>query len=152
MNLYDDITTMTDEEVAEACERAAETLEGHWRTGEWFSYSLDDEVDENDFVVGEIERWAYCIEGAMAVAVGLDVNLINSPEDPEREALIHCPVYQAVTDTLNILMSREHGVDGVYEYYGEGDLPNWNDGEHGSEQKALDLLHATAKRMRGVEL
>jgi hypothetical protein len=130
----------TEEEIAEACEDAAELLEGHWTTGAWFS-----SWDEYDEQGSEVERWSYCIEGAMAAAIGLDAADMEANSD-QRGKLLTCPVYSAVLDTLNQRAKREDWD----ERWGMGDLPGWNDNGWGSEQNALDLLHETAKRMRGV--
>jgi hypothetical protein len=138
---YEDLTKMTNEEIAEACEDAADMLEGHWVKGHWFT-SEDD--DEN-------ETWAYCLEGGLAAALGLDI--IEEAEDTTRSELINCPVYDAVLKTLNQQI-REQMIDAgaseadtPHEWYGEGDLPNWNDTEDRSEQEVVDLLRKTAKRV-----
>ena len=125
------LTEMTNEEIAEACEDAADLLEGHWVRGSWYT-------DEEESETG---TWAYCIEGGLAAALNLDT--ITDGDDWTRELLTTCPVYQAVLDTLN---------DPDDPHYGRGDLPNWNDVEGRTEQEVLDLLRATAKRVLGVEL
>ena len=144
-------TITTEEDMAEACEDAADLLEGHWTTGEWYHEwwvdNAGNHYDWNDGTVELTEQWAYCIEGAMAAAIGLDATDLDCDSE-ERSNLLRCPVYKAVCDTLNLQQETE----GVDIRYGVGDLPNWNDnGALGSEQKALDLLRATAKRLRGVE-
>ena len=37
------------------------------------------------------------------------------------------------------------------EPYAWSELPTWNDADNRTEQEILDLLHATAKRVLGVE-
>jgi len=145
MKKWNEITA--EEDIAEACEDAAALLEGHWGTGHWVSY-WDEEWDEDgDEMIGE--KWSYCIEGAMAAAVGLDANQMDTDtsDGRERRRLVQCPVYSAVLQTVNARAERE----GWDTRYYDDDLPTWNDGEYGSEQRALDILHETAKRMRGVE-
>jgi hypothetical protein len=132
------IKPMTPEEIAEACETAAEVLEGNWIRSRWF-----DKVD------GEVKM---CVEGALIAALwGMpDLQQTNS-------TLVHllprCPVYNAVLDTIN---------DGVQpcphsrfedcecdRFFGELNL--WNDMLAREEQEVLDVLHRTAKRVLGVE-
>ena len=118
-------------------------IEGHWVQGTWFTYEEDDD--------GEGEHWAYCIEGALGAALGLDA--ITEPEDWQRNLLIQCPVYNAVLETLNrdmhqLLVDAGHRKGDQYlPCFGEGDLPNWNDNDERREQEVLDLLRATAKRV-----
>lgn len=145
---YEDLTKMDNEEIAEACEDAADMLEGHWVQGEWFISDFDDETEET-------EQWAYCMEGGLAAALGLDY--ITDMEDSTRDELLRCPVYDAVLVTLNKQMRQQLIDAGASEadlphlWFGEGDLPNWNDRDGRTEQEVLDLLRATAKRVLGVE-
>lgn len=147
MITYDDITKLENEQIAEACEDAADLLEGHWVQGEWFV--SDEDVDD------EPEAWAYCLEGGLAAALGLDI--ITEAEDWTRQLLLSCPVYNAVLETVNHKI-REQLVDAGQmdadvpprDWYGEGDLPNWNDSDGRTEQEVVDILRATAKRVLGV--
>ena len=142
---YDDITKLNNELIAEACEDAADMLEGHWIQGAWFQSNYDDETQDT-------ETWGYCLEGGLAAALGLEN--IEEAEDTARFELMSCPVYNAVLETLNHQVFQQR-MDAGYleadaEYlpsYGEGDLPNWNDSEERSEQEVVDLLRATAKRV-----
>ena len=143
MKYYEDLTKMDNELIAEACEDAADMLEGHWIQGNWYLSAEDSE--------GEPENWAYCLEGGLAAALGLDI--IEEAEDSARDTLIRCPVYDAVLVTLNKQI-REQLIDGgmseeetPHLWYGEGDLPNWNDSEGRTEQEVVDLLRKTAKRV-----
>jgi hypothetical protein len=141
---YDDITQLDNELVAEACEDAADLLEGHWVQGEW--YITDSYIDEQ--TGDETENWGYCLEGGLAAALGLD---ICDMEDTNRLEMINCPVYTAVLETINQQAHQElldRGFSGEYQpSYGEGDLPNWNDRDGRTEQEVVDLLRATAKRV-----
>lgn len=137
----------TNEEIAEACEDAADLLEGHWTTGQWYIDWTEDIEDETGEPIEFEEKWAYCIEGAMAAAIGLDAQGMEM-DSPQRDDLLNCPVYDAVTTTLALRLEKE-GIDP--EDVEIANLPDWNDGSLGSEQAALDLLRETAKRMRGVE-
>lgn len=141
---YDDITELDNEMVAEACEDAADLLEGHWVQGEWYqSLYAEDDIDEPT-------GYAYCLEGGLAAALGLD---ISDMEDRDRIELMACPVYTAVLETLNHNIRKQLIDAGASEadtpeaWYGEGDLPNWNDVDGRSEQEVVDLLRATAKRV-----
>ena len=136
----------TEEDIADSCEDAAALLEGHWGTGHW--YDSGSEWDE-DGVELDGTTWTYCIEGAMAAAVGLDAMEMDTDNSngQERTRLVTCPVYNQVMETVNRRAEREGW---EVQGYGEDDLPTWNDGPYGSEQAALDILHETAKRMRGV--
>ncbi len=137
-----DITQLNNEQIAESCEDAADLLEGHWNQGHWF-LSDEDAPDEN---------YTYCVEGALAAVLGLD---ITNMEDTDRLELLNCPVYDAVLETINKKAFQtllDAGYKGSYEpSYGEGDLPNWNDSDGRTEQEVVDILRATAKRVLGVE-
>ena len=142
---YEDLTKMTNEEISEACEDAADMLEGHWVQGEWFISDFDDETEET-------EHWAYCLEGGLSAALGLET--IEGPEDSTRDELISCPVYDAVLETLNQQEFDRKIDSGYYKpdtkfvpSFGEGDLPNWNDNDERTEQEVVDLLRKTAKRV-----
>lgn len=123
--------TWTPEMIADACEKAAETLEGHWTKGSW--HTRDNGED------------AYCLEGGLAAAVGLKPSMMSAHGN--RMALLECPVYQAVVDTLNARYG--HGVK-VYDTQ-TPDLTDFNDAHIRTEQEVLDVLHETAKRVLGVE-
>ena len=120
-------------------------VEGHWIQGNWFVYS----EEEDD--AGNPEKWAYCVEGGLAAALGLDT--IEDAEDSTRDMLIRCPVYYAVLKTLNqqireqLIDAGASEADTPHAWYGEGDLPNWNDSDGRTEQEVVDLLRATAKRV-----
>jgi hypothetical protein len=141
---YEDITQLTNEQIAESCEDAADLLEGHWIQGNWFLSSYDDEDQDT-------ESWGYCLEGALSAALGLDN--IDDMEQEDRLDLINCPVYSAVLETLNhqihqqLIDAGASEADTPREWYGEGDLPNWNDSDGRSEQEVVDLLRKTAKRV-----
>jgi hypothetical protein len=138
LKYWNEITTP--EDIADACELAADFLEGHWTQGSW--YKEDTDQDEDGF---EVEAWFYCIEGALAAAIGLDAQDMDQ-ESKDRGLLLQCPVYEAVTETLNLRQGKEG-----MEQFCVGELPTWNDAGGTTEQDALDLLHATAKRVLGVE-
>jgi hypothetical protein len=88
-------TAMTPEEIAESCERTADLLEGHWTTEAWYR-------TENERIV------SYCIEGGLAAALG--VSAFSVAQDPDvRKALMDCPVYMAVQETL-VLQVKAHKV------------------------------------------
>ena len=124
---------MTAEDIADSCERAAELIEGNWCQGSWLN-----------------ENRRMCIEGGLIAALGLELDGVKG-DSTERQILLDCPVYSAVTDTLNEQIAR--GGDGEYRrWYDNGELPTWNDQDERTEQDVLDLLHATAKRVLGVEL
>lgn len=141
---YEDLTKMTNEEIAEACEDAADMVEGHWIKGAWFQSNYDDETQDT-------ENWGYCLEGGLAAALGLDI--IEEAEDSARFQLMSCPVYDAVLETLNLRIFEQLVDAGASEadlpraWYGEGDLPNWNDSDGRTEQEVVDLLRQTAKRV-----
>lgn len=122
----------TPEEIAEACEKTAEVLEGQWTQGDWYTPPYLDRV-------GDRHPAAFCIEGALAAVVGLEA-IHMQRERREVEALRNCAVYRAVRDTI-----REQGEDEWIE-----SLPGWNDAPGRTEQQVLDVLHATAKRVLGV--
>jgi hypothetical protein len=123
---------MTADDIADSCEKAAELIEGNWCQGAWLN-----------------ENRRMCIEGGLIAALGLEVDDVKG-DSTERQILLDCPVYSAVTETLNEQISRDS--DGEYQrWYDDGDLPNWNDASERTEQDVLDLLHATAKRVLGVQ-
>lgn len=149
MITYQDIRTLTNEQIAESCEDAADLLEGHWIQGEWYQ-SLYEDGDIDDPT-----GWGYCLEGGLAAALGKN---IQGMEDAERKELLSCPVYDAVLTTLNHQI-HDHFVDaGVTDedqprqWYTTGELPNWNDSEDRSEQEVIDLLRKTAKRVLTEEV
>jgi len=133
----------TPEEIAESCEATADLLEdGHWTRGSWIRatdtttgdyYDMTDAtgVETEDFVV------TYCIEGAMAAVLGLDLNSMAEGSS-ERDLLMECPVYDAVLTTIND--DTYHGCD----------LMGWNDSEGREESEVVDVLRRTAKRVLGV--
>jgi hypothetical protein len=140
-------TEWTPEQIAEACENTAAILEGHWQRGYWYE----------EHPTGNL----YCIEGALAAMLGLDLSAVATGS---RDALYDCPVYDAICDTLQQKASehtwqRDTGVctcgDEVCPmactHFGHGSLPGWNDEIAKDEQEVLDVLHATAKRVLGVE-
>lgn len=144
---YEDLTKMTNEEIAEACEDAADMVEGHWVKGHWFQSESDEDDDD-----GDPHTWGYCLEGGLAAALGLDI--IEESEDCARLELINCPVYDAVLETLNHQVFEQRRDAGYLEAdaeyvpsFGEGDLPNWNDNDERTEQEVVDLLRKTAKRV-----
>lgn len=147
---YEDIRELTNEEIAASCEDAADLLEGHWIQGDWSSYTIEGE-DEG----GETTVIFYCVEGALAAALGI-YNIANM-EDRDRKELLTCPVYTAVVETLNhqihdeLLDAGVTEADQPHEWYGVGELPNWNDSDGRTEQEVVDLLRKTAKRVLGVE-
>jgi len=146
---YEDITQLTNEQIAESCEDAADLLEGHWMQGEWFQNLYeDDDIDDPS-------NWAYCLEGGLAAALGKN---ISGMEDKDRKDLLSCPVYDAVLETLNHQIHEElvdageiTPDDEPLGWYEKGELPNWNDDEGRTEQEVVDLLRKTAKRVLGVE-
>lgn len=145
MITYEDITQLTNEEIAESCEDAADLLEGHWIQGDWNSYVMKEED-------GPVITF-YCVEGALAAALGMS---ISGMEDHERKELLACPVYDAVLETLNHQIHQElvdagHRTgDEPSDWYDKGELPNWNDSEERTEQQVVDLLRKTAKRVLGA--
>ncbi len=113
---------MTNEEIAEACTTAADLLEGRWAQGFWYAPA----------------EHTMCIEGALGAALGLNVENMDG-DSYVRDTLYVCEVHDAVMETLH--------------QKGPGDwdsLPTWNDKQDRTEQDALDLLRATAKRVLGV--
>lgn len=139
----------TPEQIAEACENTAAILEGHWQRGEWFSERRDG-------------TFTYCIEGAMAAMLGLDLSAVATGS---RDALYDCPVYDAICETLTqrrvtyhtwepdtgVCTCGDEGCLMACSNFGRGSLPGWNDEMAKDEQEVLDVLHATAKRVLGVE-
>jgi hypothetical protein len=141
---YVDITRLDNEQIAASCEDAADLLEGHWMQGEWYqNIYADDDVDEPS-------GYAYCLEGGLAAALGMT---ISGMEDKERKELLSCSVYNAVLETVNRHVWQKEvdagniKEDEYREWYGIGDLPNWNDAEGRTEQEVIDLLRKTAKRV-----
>lgn len=141
---YEDLRTLTNEQIAESCEDAADLLEGHWMQGEWYqNIYAEDDVDEPS-------GYAYCLEGGLAAALGVS---ISGMEDKERKELLSCPVYDAVLETLNhqihetMVDAGMKKADEPSTWYDTGELPNWNDAEGRSEQEVIDLLRKTAKRV-----
>lgn len=135
---------MTPEDIANSCEDAAALLEGHWQRGDWYTaYGNPNEG-------GEV---LYCVEGALAAALGLDAQAMG--HDPtERNLLRTCPVYAAVQKTVIeriIATEDEDRIDTAIHYVEDDGLPFWNDQDYRIEQEVLDVLHATAKRVLGVE-
>jgi hypothetical protein len=118
---------MTNEDIAETCEATASLLEGHWTKGSWYT-------ETNGYQT-------YCVEGALAAALGLDPTTMSEADESSRSLLRDCPVYEAVCDTIN---------EGEAPDWHVTDLPGWNDTDHRTEQEVLDILHATAKRVLGV--
>lgn len=123
---------MTPEQIADACEIAAEILEGNWVQGRWATAD-----------------GRYCIEGALSAAMGWNADLEH--DSLTRTALQGCEVYEAVRETINLQTNRQYGSEGL-EYVDRGDLPGWNDNDNRVEQEVLDVLHHTAKRVLGVDL
>lgn len=124
---------MTPEQIAESLEEAAAILEGNWTQGAW----RKDNDDEHE------GRTTRCAEGGLAAALGLDEHTLEGGTW-ERRKLTSCPVHAAVMETL-ALQERDFGAASW------GDLPSWNDQDGRTEAEVLDLLHATAKRVLGVE-
>lgn len=115
---------MTSEEIAEACQDAADLLEGNWIKGAWYSE--------------ETGRRTYCLEGGLAAALGM--NAADLQEDGStRITLYSCPVYQAVEETIDLAEPDK------WE-----SIPNWNDNSDRDEAEVLNLLRTTAKRVLGV--
>lgn len=126
--------TLTPADIAEACELAAQTLEGHWTQGNWHVTGWDGVEDEEEM------KDFYCLEGGLAAALGMDATRLDS-DSYARSLLRECPVYCAVQDTL-------HDRDGSWRP--DLDLASWNDHGQRTQQQVLDILHATAKRVLGV--
>jgi hypothetical protein len=128
---------MTPEDIANSCEDAAAILEGNWIRGQWY----------------DPMQASYCVEGALAAALGLDIEgVINNTGD--RELLRKCPVYTAVQQTVIdriILITDDEYIDAEVHAVEDDGLPYWNDQDGRVEQEVLDVLHATAKRVLGVE-
>lgn len=132
---------LTPEEIAHSCEEAAALLEGRWVRGAW---------EQNG---------SYCVEGALAAALGYSIEEVADGTQEgfgARRSLRSCQVYQAVTDTLVARLAKdpdmsEGNLDRVAMELEDAGLPFWNDQDGRTEQDVLDLLHATAKRVQGVE-
>ena len=115
---------MTNEDIAEACDAAADLLEGHWIQGTWVM-TLDD------------GKAGYCLEGGLAAALGMNANL---DDDINAKELLHgCPVYDAVYGTICEMEPDEWEA-----------IPSWNDLGSREESEVIDLLRTTAKRVLGV--
>lgn len=123
--------TMTPQDIADSCELAAETLEGHWTQGNWYANVPTDDGYEQ----------FYCLEGGLAAALGLDAKALDC-DTRERAHLRTCPVYEAVLDTLALQYPEWDGAD---------EVATWNDTGGRTMAEVLDLLHTTAKRVLGVE-
>ena len=126
------IEKMTPEQIADTCERAADLIEVGWQQGEWYS-------PEYKNMHGQTWPAKYCVEGALAAVLGIDPARLRS-NGPGVTDLRRCEVYQAVAATVR----RRGGV-------GIGYLPGWNDASNTTQQEVLDVLHATAKRVLGVD-
>jgi hypothetical protein len=131
---------MSNEEIADACEIAASVLEGHWVRGAWFTYHDGDGVQHDTAL--------YCVEGGLAAALGLDASDVEGSSF-ERMKLITCPVHDAVRETLRLRRAGEVG-DTAFGLDPDS-VTHWNDQPERTEQEVLDILHATAKRVLGVE-
>ena len=131
---------MTPEEIADACEIAASVLEGHWIRGSWHTY-LDNDGVQHDTAF-------FCVEGGLAAALGLDASDVEG-SSYERMKLITCPVHDAVRETLRLRRAGEVG-DTPFGLDADS-VTQWNDQPERTEQEVLDILHATAKRVLGVE-
>lgn len=133
---------MTNEDIADSCEDAAALLEGHWIRGDWYTTYGDPASPEV----------SYCVEGALAAALGLDAQSMGHDRD-ERILLRTCPVYDAVQQTVieRIIATEDENVDQAIHFIEDDGLPYWNDQDWRQEQEVLDVLHATAKRVLGVE-
>lgn len=132
-----DIKNMTPQEVADSCEDAAAILEGNWTKGSWY----------------DSQEQTYCVEGALAAALGLDLGDVADNGD-DRQRLFACPVYAAVRQTIieRIIDTYDpEYVDAEVRAVEDDGLPYWNDQDIREEQEVLDVLHATAKRVLGVE-
>ena len=133
---------MTNEDIANSCEDAAALLEGHWIRGDWYTTYGDPASPEA----------SYCVEGALAAALGLDVQSMSNDVE-ERKLLRACPVYAAVQQTVieRVIATEDDDVDVAIRFIEDDGLPYWNDQDWRQEQEVLDVLHATAKRVLGVE-
>ena len=127
---------MTPEDIADTCEATAAILEGNWMRGEWYNHA----------------QQTYCIEGALAAALGIDVDAVTN-DARERRLLRTCPVYAAVSKTVieRIIATEDEDVDASIRMVEDDGLPFWNDQDWRQEQEVLDVLHETAKRVLGVE-
>jgi hypothetical protein len=124
----------TPEAIADACEEAAALLEGQWMQGDWYSPPWMDRH-------GDRHSAAYCVEGALAAVLGMEVATMHQQRGQEMVQFRNCAVYRAVRDTI-----RERPSYDEYDH-----LPPWNDAAGRTEQEVLDVLHETAKRVLGVE-
>jgi hypothetical protein len=129
------LNNMTPQEIADTCEATAALLEGNWTRGTWYDKSTE----------------TYCIEGALAAALNLDVGLVADGAQ-ERQLLRNCPVYAAVMKTITdqITASGNLYADDKIRLISDDGLPLWNDADDREEQDVLDVLHTTAKRVLGV--
>jgi hypothetical protein len=127
------MTTMTPERIADTCEDAAELVETGWEQGEWYSPEYTNRLGQ---------KWParYCVEGALAAALGFDVATLR--HDVGVRELRTCDVYREVAATVK----RRYPGMAVGAY-----LPGWNDAPDTVKQEVLDVLHETAKRVLGVE-
>ena len=128
---------MTNQDIANTCEDAAALLEGKWTKGAWY----------------DSQAQTYCVEGALAAALGLDIGDV-ADNGKDRERLHDCPVYAAVRQTIIeriIATCDPEYVDAEVRAVEDDGLPYWNDQDIREEQEVLDVLHATAKRVLGVE-
>lgn len=121
---------MTSEQIAETCEVTAEILEGQWGIGHWWDPAFQ----------------TMCLEGALVAAFGINLDEFDVDREPARQRLAHCPVYTAIQETIRL---REPDFDPLD--HGPDWLPAWNDQDDRTEQEVLDILHATAKRVLGVQ-
>lgn len=126
---------MTNQDIADTCEATAALLEGNWTKGSWYDKTAE----------------TYCIEGALAAALNLDIGLVADGAH-ERELLRTCPVYDAVMQTVaEQIEDLDDGDPEMTRLISDDGLPLWNDADERTEQEVLDVLHATAKRVLGVE-
>jgi hypothetical protein len=128
---------MTPQQIADSCEDAAAILEGNWMRGEWYNPA----------------QKTYCIEGALAAALGLNIDAVAN-DARERSLLRNCPVYAAVSKTVIdriIATEDDENIDAAIHFVEDDGLPYWNDQDWREEQEVLDVLHETAKRVLGVE-
>jgi len=115
--------TMTNQDIAWACEDAADLLDGHWIQGAWWSEATG----------------SMCIEGGIAAALGLEP--MDLQDDSNQRDLLHgCPVYDAVVETVNLDIDIRYD-DPI------GELPNWNDADGRTMDEITDVLRRTAKRV-----
>ena len=122
--LYDD----SPETIADVCEETAALLEGQWTKGRW------------RWGIGA-GNYSYCLEGGLMVTLG--VNIYEAELDHHlREKVFDSPVIGAIKE---VLMEQCEDFNPAHR------LAGWNDEDETTEQDVLDLLHATAKHVLGVE-